>query len=383
MSPYIAEFYNIPELSRYARILFLIIPISSLGLVQNVIIQKRLLFRKSAIASILASVMSGIVGVFMASNGYGIMALVAQQLSMYIFRTGAYIALMRWKPKLVVSFGIIKEMFSFSVNLMLHSLINTAMKNIYTLVIGKYYSSDQVGYYNQANRFEQISASTLTTVIMKVSFPALIHFKDDIERLKAAYQRIISMTSFVIAPLMILLIVVAEPLFSLLLTDKWLPAVPYFQLLCLYGLTLPIMQICYNIYKLYKKGKMLLTLDSIRHLLFLVSIFTTIEYGISTLLIGQFVVMFIMSFVNMYYSGKLISLSVFSQVKNILPYYVISIASGTLVWLIPKVEMMSVDLILRITIFLAIFTILILVTKPKAYFEAKIIVLYLKSKLKK
>ena len=121
---------------------------------------------------------------------------------------------------------------------------------------------------------------------MKVSFPTLVYLKDDLSRTKEAYKRIIAITCFVIFPLMFLLICIAKPLFLLLLTEKWLPAVPYFQLLCLYGLTLPIMQISYNVYRLYKRGKLLVILDSIRHILFLLSIIMTVKCGISVLLIG-------------------------------------------------------------------------------------------------
>lgn len=197
-SPYIARFYNIPDLTSYARILFLIIPVSSFGLIQNVIIQKCLQFKKSAIVSVSASLLSGLIGIWMAYAGYGIMALVIQQLSLSFIRTVLYTAFRRWKPTLKLSLAVIREMFVFSMNLMLHSLINTVMKNVYVLVIGKYYNSDEVGYYNQANRFENFSASTLTSVIMKVSFPTLVYLKDDLSRTKEAYKRIIAITCFVI-----------------------------------------------------------------------------------------------------------------------------------------------------------------------------------------
>lgn len=335
-SPYIAAFYKIPELTRYARLLFLIIPINSFGLIQNVVLQKRLQFRKSAVASVLAAILSGAIGIFMAYNGYGVMALVVQQISMYLFRTLLYILQVRWIPRLVVSAASIKGMFSFSANLMLHSLINTTMKNIYTLVIGKYYSETEVGYYNQAYRFENVSASTLTSVVVKVSFPALAAVQDDAQMVKSAYKRIISMTCFIICPMMALLFIIAEPLFLLLLKEQWLPAAPYFQLLCLYGLTLPVMQVSYNIYKLHKKGRLLLIIDSCRHALIISAIFMTIKYGVSAMLWGQFIVMFVMSFANMYYSGKLISYSVMEQIRTILPYYGLAVLTGVIVWFIPS-----------------------------------------------
>ena len=382
VSPYIAEFYDTPELTKYARILFLIIPVTSFGLVQNVVLQKELLFKKSAVAGIGSSAISGVIGIIMAYSGYGIMSLVCQQISMYLFRTLLYIIQIHWMPTWKISFEPIKRMFSFSVNLMLHSLINTIMKNIYTLIIGKFYSPREVGYYSQAARFENVSASTITTIIMKVSFPALASVQDDIIRVKGAYKKILSMTTFIISPLMVLLIIIAEPLFDFMLTEKWLPAAPYFQILCLYGLTMPIIQISYNVYKLYKKGKMLVTIDTCRHLLIIIAIIVTIKWGVSIMLFGQFIVMFIMSFVNMYFSGKLISYSVKEQLHTVSPYYLLAILTGIIVYLIPALNYGNfVSLVFLSLVFFIIYLVFTAVLKMSAFSEISSIIKQFRSKL--
>jgi len=375
ISPYIAQFYEIPELTRYARILFLIIPITSLGLIQNVLIQKQMEFRKTAIASLVAALVSGCLGIGLAYRGFGIMALVVQQITMYSVRTLMYFIQRRWLPKRYFSLKAVKEIFTFSMNLMFHSLINTVFKNIDTLIIGKYYATSEVGYYNQAKKFEEISASTITSIIVKVSFPALVQFKDDVEKVKMAYKKITAMTFFVVCPLMFLLICIAPPLFRILLTEKWMPAVPYFQLLCLYGLTLPIMQISYNIYKLYKKGKFLVRIDLIRHVLFLISILLTIKHGITTLLVGLFVVMFIMSFVNMYFSGKLINYSVKEQILQAFPYYATSFVAGVLVWILPYIKNDIITLSAYIPVFAIIYIIGAKIFKLNAYAEIQNIII--------
>lgn len=335
-SPRIAAFYKIPELTGYARLLFLIIPVNSLGLIQNVVLQRHLQFRKSAVASVSAALLSGSIGILMAYNGYGIMALVAQQISMYLFRTLLYILQIRWIPQPILSAASIKGMFSFSVNLMLHSLINTMMSNIYTLVIGKHYSSSEVGYYNQAARFESISASTITSVVMKVSFPALAAVQDDARMVKSAFKKIVSTTCFVVCPLMAMLFVVAKPLFLLLLGEQWLSAAPYFQILCLYGAMLPVIQVSYNIYKLHKRGRLLVIIDSCRHALIVSAILLTIRHGVTAMLWGQFAVMFVMVFANMYHAGRLISLSVEEQLRTLSPYYGLALAAGAVVWFMPS-----------------------------------------------
>lgn len=337
-SPFIAEFYALPDLTNYARVLFMIIPINSFGLIQNVIIQKELAFRKTATASVVSAIFSGIVGVYMAYSKYGVWALVGQQIALHTSRTLLYVLQRRWIPVFRMSIKTIKELFAFSMNLMFHSIVNTTMKNIYALVIGKFFPVSQVGYYNQADKFQEISAGTISQVVLKVSFPALVQKRDEPIYLRGAYAKIFATTIFIVAPLMVFLMCVAEPLFRFLLTDKWLPAVPYFQILCIYGMLLPTLQISYNLYKLFKKGRLLLMIDSFRHLLVITSVFITIRYGIDYMLIGLVLCTVVMAIANIYKSGSLISLSLYDQLKSIVPYYLTAGVIGGLVYLLPKFD---------------------------------------------
>src|SRR5690606_6899824 len=187
--------------------------------------------------------------------------------TLHTSKTLFYILQRRWLPIFTLSIKTIKELFAFSMNLMSHSVVNTTMKNIYPLVIGKFFPIAQVGYYNQATKFEEISAGTISQIVLKVSFPALVQKRDEPTYLRAAYSKIFTTSIYLVAPLMVFLMCIGEPLFRFLLTDKWLPAVPYFQILCIYGMILPTLQISYNLYKLFRKGRLLLMIDSFRHLL--------------------------------------------------------------------------------------------------------------------
>lgn len=338
ISPYIAAFYKFSDLKDYARVLFLIIPINSFGLIQNVIIQKELNFKITATANLLSAIFSGLVGVVMAYLGYGIWALVWQQISMNASKTLLYILKRRWIPIFTISISAIEKMFTFSMNLMLHSLVNVIMKNIYILVIGKYFPIVQVGYFTQADKLQEISGSTISQIIIKVSFPALIQKRDNANLLKEAYAKIFATSMYFVTPIMVFLILAGEPLFRLLLTDKWLPAVPYFQILCIYGIVLPILQISYNLYKLYGESRLLLFTDIIRHFLVICSIFFTIKYGINYMLYGLVICTVIMTIFNLYKSGTLISLSLFDQLKRILPYYFTSTCVGILVYFLPNFD---------------------------------------------
>lgn len=380
ISPYIAAFYDLPALTNYARVLFLIIPINSFGLIQNVIIQKELTFKKTAAASVFSAVFSGVVGIAMAYSDFGIWALVGQQISLHASRTFLYVIQRRWIPKFTLSFASIREMFGFSVNLMFHSIINVTMKNIYVLVIGKFFPVTQVGYYNQADKFQEISASTIAQVVMKVSFPALVQKKDDLNLLRSAYQKISATTVFLVAPLMVFLICVGEPLFRMLLTNKWLPAVPYFKLLCIYGMVIPTLQISYNLYKLFRKGRVLVVIDTLRHILVIISIFLTITYGIEYMLVGLVVCTVFMAVVNLYTSGALISLSLYDQLKSLLPYYIISFIVGMLVYLLPAFRSDFLSVSVSAIVFATIYLFLTKVLKLEGYREFASIVNSFKKK---
>ncbi len=380
ISPYIASFYKLSDLTDYARVLFLIIPINSFGLIQNVIIQKELTFKKTATASIVSALFSGVVGIGMAYSGFGIWALVWQQISLHASKTLLYIIQRRWVPKFIISINAVKEMLAFSMNLMGHSIVNTTMKNIYTLIIGKYFSIAQVGYYNQATKFEEISSSTISGIVMNVSFPALVLRKDEPLLLRAAYSKIFSTTIFFVAPTMVFLMIVGEPLFRLLLTEKWLPAVPYLRLLCLYGMMLPLLQISYNLYKLFRKGRLLLLIDSFRHLLLIISIIITIRYGIEYMLIGQVLVTVFLSLLNLHKSGALISFTLLDQLKKILPYYITSGIVGIGVFLLPDFDSDLLTISFSAIVFLFLYMITSKLMKFQGYIELISIVNSVKGK---
>ncbi|MFI3303759.1 MAG: lipopolysaccharide biosynthesis protein [Rikenellaceae bacterium] len=378
VAPYIARFYDVAELVGYARILFLIIPVSSLGLTQSVQIQKNLKFKKFAVASFGAAFISGCVGLWMAYSGCGVWALVGQQLSLAGAKTILFFIQNRWLPSFVFDFAVVRELLGFSMNLMLHSLINTLMKNLYILTIGKFYSTTEVGYYNQANKFEVISASTITSIITRVSFPVMVRLKDNREQFRSAYRGIMSMTCFVMAPVMSFLLIQAEPIFSLFLTDKWLPAAPYFQLLCIYGLIHPIIMLSYNVYKMQGRAKTLLYLDLFRHLLLVVSIVITIQRGITTLLIGQIVVMGVMAVVNMWQVGRLTTLSVWGQVTSVVPYYLVSALVAIVVCCVPSFECLALSLLSKLMLFVTIYIMIVATLRLDSYRE---VVTLIKSKI--
>lgn len=379
-APQIAEFYKVPELKIYARVLFLIIPFTSLGLIQYVILQKELDFRKTSIANTVSAIISGFIGVLMAYNGYKIWSLVGQQLSLHIIRSYLYILQRKWIPNFIISKKSIVDLISFSIGLLGHSIVNVLMRNIYILVIGRFFPVAQVGFYTQANKFQEVSASTLAQSVIQVSFPALVIKKDEPSKLKSIYSKMLATTIFFVSPLMFFLIIICEVLFKLILTEKWLPAVPYFQILCVYGMFLPMLQISYNVYKIFRKSKLLLIIDLLRHLLVLISIFATINYGINLMLIFLVFCTFIMVLINLYISGSYISFSFIDQIKTYTPYYIISILISVGVYAMPNTSSDLMTIFYKSIVFIIGYLLISKILQLQGYIEFLKILKTIKSK---
>lgn len=334
-APFIAGFYELPEIVTLGRLIFLIIPVTSFGVIHNTMLTKELKFKDISVIGLISGLVSGVLGVFLAYNGYGIYSLVLQVLSLNIIRTLLLIFINKWLPSLEFSKNSIRALLPLSISLLGEGSLIVVFNNIYIIIIGKFYNIIDVGYYNQAKRFAELSSTSLTGVIFSVSFPALVKIKHDLNGLKDAYTRIITMTVFILVPVMLLLIVIGDDLFGILLTDKWLPAVPYFRLLCLYGITFPLHQINTNIFKVLGKGKKILLIEIIRRVLLVVSIICSINLSISYLLIGQIIAMLVIVVVNMCFSGKEINYPIFHQFKDVLPYYLIGLLTSIFVYYVP------------------------------------------------
>lgn len=331
VSPLIANFYNIPNLTTYSRALFLVIPINALSTIQNVILQNSMKFKKLALISFISALVSGLIGISLSYFGFGVWSLIGMALSMNLSKTILLIIINKWYPIFAFSYVSLKPLFKFGLNLMTTSLLITIFNNLYTLVIGKVYSTTDVGYYNQARRFQELSSNTITDTVLTVSFPALVNFKENISQLKETYKRIITLTVFIVVGVMSLLYLLSDKLFPLLLSSKWNNIIPYIKVLCVYGALFPLHQINNNILKVLKKGKTLLGLEICRRIILIIAICITIKYSILILLIGQIVSIFIVVLINMNVSGKKINYSLSNQIKDVYIYYLLSIFSVTII----------------------------------------------------
>ena len=320
-SPLIADFFGREELLALTRVSSLGMIIGALALVQQTRLTKRIDFKSQTKITLIASVSSGIVGVILAVLGFGVWSLVAQQLMSHCLRTVLLWFVNKWIPSLRFSSKSFHELFGFGWKMMVSSVIDTVWKELYQVVVGKFYSPATLGQYTRAKGFSQLFSSNLTSVIQRVTYPVLSNIQDDKERMVAAYRKMIKTTMFVTAISMFFLGAISEPLLYCLIGPKWHEAAVYLPLICITGSTYPLHAINLNMLQVQGRSDLFLGLEVIKKIIGIAPLSVCIFYGILPMLYTGFLTTVIAYFLNSYYSGKFLGYSSWMQIKDIAPSY--------------------------------------------------------------
>ena len=332
LSPAIAAFFKEPQLVDVTRVIGCVLLINALAIIPRTLFVKDVNFKVQTKVSLIASLSSGAIGIGMALAGMGVWSLVGQQLSRQAFNTLFLWVYGRWRPVWEFSMQSFREMFGFGSKLLLSGLIDTVWKNIYYLVIGRFYSSAQLGQYTRAEQFNIIFSSNLTTVVQRVSYPVLSSIQNEPERLREAYRRVIKSTMLVTFACMLGLAAVAKPLILILIGAKWLTAVSYLQIICFAGMLYPLHAINLNILQVKGRSDLFLKLEVIKKTIAVGPIALGVFWGIEFMLWGSVLTSFIAYFLNSYYSANLINYSTREQVKDIFPTFAVSGVVAAFMW---------------------------------------------------
>lgn len=332
LAPYIAKFYNMPEMSSILRVISLTLFFGAINSVQNAKISKDLKFKKLFFSSFGAIIVSGTCGITLAYLGYGAWALVWQQLSNSIATTIILWFTSGWRPKIKFSLERVKGLFSYGWKILCSSLLDTIYQNLYNLVIGKFYTSETLGNYNKGEQFPKLVAVNVDGAISSVMLPAYSKEQDDRQKLKKMVRRSIVTSSLLIFPMMFGLAAVSEVVVKVLLTDKWLGCVPYMQLLCIVYAMYPINSANLQAIKAMGKSDYYLKLEVIKKIIGIVTLVITLPYGVYTMAIGQVLVAVLSTFINSFPNRKLLNYQYIEQVKDLLPSLIISIVMALVVY---------------------------------------------------
>ena len=331
-APAVAAFYHDPELKSMLRVLALMIFFGAVVSVQTAMVSRKMEFRKMCAASLLATCLSGIAGVIGAYRGLGTWALVVQQLGTQFLLMVFLWVLVGWKPMKAFSFSRVKALFSYGWKLLCSSLLDTVYNNLYTMVIGRIYQKDVVGYYNRGNQFPQLIVNNLAASIQAVMLPAFSASQEDKERMKAMVRRSIVTSAFVIFPMMAGLVAVAKPLISIILTEKWLPCVPFLQIMCVAYAMWPIHIANLQAINALGRSDIFLKLEIIKKALGLAVLAVSIPFGIYAMVWLKASTDFVGTIINAYPNKKLLNYSFLEQWRDVFPALILSVVMGAIVY---------------------------------------------------
>lgn len=332
IAPLVASFYNQPILSPIIRITGLGVVLNSLCVVQQALFTIKIDFKSQAKVTLSATIISGIVGVVLAYQGYGVWALVWQGVVLSLVRMGLLWLMSKWRPKAGFSKDSFHYLFGYGSKLLASGLLDTIYNNIYPIVIGKFYSPAQLGNYSRALSFAQLPSSNITSILQRVTFPVLSTIQDDIPRLQANYRRLLKLSAFIIFPLMTGLAAVAFPMIRLILTPKWEGCSLYLQIICFALMWYPIHAINLNLLQVKGRSDLFLRIEIIKKIVGVCIMCITIPLGITAMCIGMVASSLISLFINTYYTGKLINIGCLKQMRDLTPIFINSLIMGGIVY---------------------------------------------------
>jgi len=316
-SPYIADFFQQKILIKIVRVYCLVFLIISLSAVHRTILIKQMKFKKITKINLPSTIIGLALGLYLGYYNHGVWSIIYMYICIELLRSILLWIFSDWKPKFIFSISKFKFHYKFGYKLVLSGLLDTIFKNIYNVLIGKNFSAQTLGFYERSKQFSQYPSATFTGVISKVSYPALSQIQDDPKRLEIIYRKLIRVSFFLIAPVMLGFAAIAEPLFLIILGEEWIPAILFFQILSLAMMLYPIHSFNLNILQVYGRSDLFLKLEIIKKCITTISVIIGFQYGVLGLVWSSVFTSFAALGVNMFYSSKLINYPIYKQIKDL------------------------------------------------------------------
>lgn len=369
----VANFFSEPKLTNIIRVASLGMVINSLVLVQKTILVKEISFKIQTKISVISTILSGTIAIFMAINDFGVWSLVAKSLSASLISATLFWGSNKWRPDFVFSKKSFDDLFSFGSKLLLSNLIDRFYWNLYYVVIGKYFSSETLGYYTRAEMFKNLPSQNITSIINNVSYPSLSIIQDNDIELKKSFKKIMLITFFITTLLLTYIFSVSQSLIVVILGEKWLGSVEYLRLLCLSAILFSPSLLNTTIMKIKNRSDLLLKLEPIKKIIMIPSLFIGVIFGINAMIWFLIIYSILDWFLNVRYGGKLINYSVKSQIFDMAPIIMICFVIACPLFLIDIYIDFSAfyKLIIQTIIAVLIFIVLCEIVKLDYYFFLK------------
>ena len=333
-APLIAKFYENTELVPIIRVISLTVVVSGLKNVQQAYVSRNMQFKRFFYSSIGGVVFSAGLGIALAKAGCGVWALVAQQLSNVAVNTAILWITVKWRPKKMFSRERLKGLLSFGWKLLVSALLDTGYSNLRNLIIGKVYSTADLAYYDQGDKFPKVIVSNINTSIDSVLLPSMSSEQDDRERVKNMTRRAIKTSTYIMAPLMMGLAFCAEPVVTLVLTEKWLPCVPFLRIFCITYMFWPVHTANLNAIKAMGHSDWFLKLEIIKAVFCLAALLATVNFGVTAIAYSALFTSAASQIINAWPNKKLLGYGYLEQVRDFAPGILLAVAMGVCVYFI-------------------------------------------------
>lgn len=357
VAPYIAIFYEDMTLTSVIRVLSLTIVISGVKGIQQAYVSRNMLFKRFFFSTIGGTIFSAFLGIGLAFSGCGVWALVAQQLSNTMIDTLILWITVKWKPKKEFSWKRLRTLFSYGWKLLVSSLLDTVYNNLRNLIIGKMYSSADLAYYNQGDKFPKIIVTNINTSIDSVLLPTMSNEQDDRNRIKSMTRRAIKTSIYVMAPLMMGLAFCAESIVELVLTDKWLPCVPFLRLFCITYMFWPIHTANLNAIKAMGRSDCFLKIEIVKKIVGLFFLLSSMWFGVMAIAYSLLLSSILSQIINAWPNRQLLGYGYLEQVRDFAPGILLAIGMGICVYFIgflplPTIVTLLIQIIIGAVIYI-------------------------------
>ncbi|MSS57231.1 lipopolysaccharide biosynthesis protein [Holdemanella biformis] len=372
----IANFYNMPILLSVLRVLAISVPIMGVNSVQQAYVARKMQFKLFFNATLIGTLISAVVGIVLAYSGYGVWALVAQTLTNNIIDTVILQITINWKLTREFSFERIKILLSYGWKLLLQSLILQFYASLRSLLIGKFYTTEDLSFYTKGNQFPELISSNIDTGINTALFPVMSKAQDSISRVKAMARKTTDFTSYVMSPILIGFMAIAEPFISLILTDKWLPCIPYLRICCIILLFRAPQTAILQAIKAVGRSDTVLKVDVPIRIFAIMILLISLKHSVYVFAISEIVVTLFGTILYMIVSEKIIDYTYNEVCRDFLINVLLATIMGIVVFFIGKVISLHPIIIMffQISTGAFIYILLSILTKSRSYLEIKAII---------
>lgn len=369
-APLITAFFNMPELTSLSRFLFIGFVLSSFGTAYNAYLFKHLMVKQKAISTLTGLFVSGTVGVLLAYNGYAYWGLAAQHITYVLVTNGLFMYFGRWLPSFKISFAPIKELLPFSSRILVTKICTHINNHVLNLIIGKFFTETEVGYYSQSNKWNLMGSSIITEMVHGVSQPVLSKVDHEKERQKRIFLKLLRFTSFVSFPLLFGLAFIAPEFIEIALTSKWLPSALFLQILCIGGAFIPINNLLSNLLISTGKSNQYMWITAITGGLQIILALILYPFGIKNMIIGVVILQICTTFLWFSFARRGLSITFYEFFKDIIPYTALAtLAIAICFYILPTDLNLYLSLLFKIIIVAVLYIGILALTKSSILME--------------